>query len=154
VHYQAFDPASTKMIQAVAAQLQEVGVTLELKGATNFGEYVSDLMSLKYAGSVLNATGGLAAYLDAQFAYLPGAVLNPFGVDDPNILSAYNAVAAASKDDADAAAHAFTKVLVDEAVTLPVAQIDIILMFNDGVKGLEFQDGSTMPTPITSWHSN
>lgn len=153
VQYQSFDAPSTKLVQAMAAQLAAVGVTLQLKGDSNFGEYVTDLLSKKYAASVLNGTGGLHSWLDAQFAYLPGAVLNPFGVSDPKIIAAFNAIAAAPPAESGPPAKAFTKVLVDEAVTLPVARIDAIFMYNKKVQGFQFQDGSTNPTSIISWSS-
>jgi peptide/nickel transport system substrate-binding protein len=152
--YQSFDAASTKMIQAVAAQLQAVGVTLQLKGDANFGEYVNDLLSKKYAASVLNASGGNFEYFDAQFAYLPQAVLNPFGISDPKIVSGYNAIAAAPAAASGPAAQAFVKYLVDNAIALPIANVDAIFMINKKIKGFSFEKGTTNATPIISWSSN
>jgi peptide/nickel transport system substrate-binding protein len=150
VNYTSFDPSSTKMIQAVAAQWAEIGVTLELKANTNFGEWVGDLVSKNFAGTVL-ATGGQPQYLDAEFAWLPTSIMNVFQVTDAGIPEAFNTLATASADDSGAAAQAFQKVVVDSALAVPIAQFDAIAFHDTDLKGVVFAPGIAAISSIVTW---
>ncbi|GAA1001808.1 ABC transporter substrate-binding protein [Subtercola frigoramans] len=151
VNYQSFDPGSTKMIQAVAAQWAKIGVTLELKGNTNFGEWVGDLVSKKFPASVLNGTGGQPQYLDAEFAWLPTAIMNVFQVADPGVAEAFNTLATASPDNSGKAAQAFQKVIVDNAIAVPIVQYDATLYHGTNLKGVVFPPGFAAPSSIVTW---
>jgi peptide/nickel transport system substrate-binding protein len=151
VNYQSFDPGSTKMIQAVAAQWAEIGVTLELKGNTNFGEWVGDLVSKNFPATVLNGTGGQPQYLDAEFAWLPTSIMNVFQVSDPGIPEAFNTLATASADDSGAAARAFQKVIVDNALAVPIVQFDAYAFHDTDLKGVVFAPGIAAVSSIVTW---
>ncbi|MEO7123902.1 MAG: ABC transporter substrate-binding protein, partial [Lacisediminihabitans sp.] len=62
VNYGSFDADNTKLVQAVQEQLAAVGVTLQLTGATNFGGWVGDLVSKKFAATVLSPGSGGAEF--------------------------------------------------------------------------------------------
>lgn len=151
VNYQTFDAGSTKMVQALASQLAEVGVTLELKGDTNFGEWVSDFVSKKYSATALNATGGNYEFLNSSFSWLPTGVMNVFQVADPGMQDAYDALASASAEDSGAAAQALQKVVVDQAVTLPVSQIDSIWMYTSSLQGVSVAPGGLNVSSVLLW---
>jgi peptide/nickel transport system substrate-binding protein len=151
VNYSSFDPGSTKMIQAVAAQWAEIGVTLELKGNTTFGEWVGDLVSKNFPATVLNGTGGQPQYLDAQFAWLPTSIMNVFQVNDPGIPEAFNSLATASAEDSDQAAQAFQKVLVDSAIAVPIVQFDAIVFHDTTLDGVAFPPGIAAISSIVTW---
>lgn len=148
--YQAFNGADTKMVQAIAAQLAEVGVTVELKPTSNFGEWVGEITSLQYATTVLGAGGPL--FFTAQFGFLPKGVLNPFNVSDTKVNEAFAALSSISAAEMGPAAKTLNRVLVEEAIAMPIAQVDAIFMYDkDSVGGLDFVGESGELMPITTW---
>lgn len=152
VNYGAFDPDTTKLVQAVQAQLAEVGVTLELKAAQNFGEWVDDLVSGKYPVTILSPGAAGATYYSAQAAFLPGGLLNIFQAEDPDLTAAYNELVVASVEDRGEAAQAVTRVATEHALALPVSAVSTIVLYNsDKIDGVEFIDGIASPTWVTLW---
>ncbi|WP_461173352.1 ABC transporter substrate-binding protein [Arthrobacter sp. Z1-9] len=148
--YQSFNGADTKMVQAIAAQLGQIGVKVELKPAANFGEWVGDLNSLNNGATVLGAGGPL--YLTSQFGFMPNGVLNPFKVENQAVGEAFNQLSTATEDQIGNRAKDLSKVLVEEAIAMPIAQVDAIFMFNkDKVTGLEYIGESGELLPITAW---
>src|SRR5690606_23475720 len=148
-----FDQENTKLVQAVQAQLAEVGVTLELKAATNFGGWVDDLVSQQYGATVLSPGAGGSIYFIAQSTFMPGGILNIFGAENSDVTAAYNAFAVASANEADAAAQAITEAAVEHALALPVAANSTIVIFDKKLQGVEFTTGSGLPTFVTAWTS-
>ncbi|KQV07250.1 ABC transporter substrate-binding protein [Leifsonia sp. Root112D2] len=150
VFYQSFSAADTKMIQAVSSQLGDIGVKLQLKPNANFGDWVNDLVGGKFGATVLGGGGG-PQYINTAFGFLPTGVMNSFKVVDPAVVSAYDTLAAASGDQVGSAAKAVTKVLVDNADALPIAQTDAIYMFNTKVSGVQFVGQTGDLTSIIDW---
>ena len=153
VNYGTFDQENTKLVQAVQSQLADVGVTLDLKGATNFGGWVQDLVSKQYAGTVLSPGAGGSAYFMVSSTFMPGGIMNLFGAEDPEMTTAFNALAVASPEDRPAAAQATTEVAVDDALSLPISTASTIVLYSDKVQGVEFTKGSGLPTFVTDWTS-
>lgn len=148
--YLGFSPTDTTIAQAVASQLAEVGVTLDLKSEPDFGSWVNDLVSGNYAATLLTGDGS-QMYINAQFAFTPNAVMNQFGVSDPALNDAFQALATATPDQIGAAAQAVNKVIVDEALALPIAANQSIIIFN-GDKVTPYYLGSTGElAPIETW---
>jgi peptide/nickel transport system substrate-binding protein len=144
VNYGTFDQENTKLVQAVQSQLAEVGVTLELKAATNFGGWVQDLVSKKYVATVLSPGAGGSAYFITSSTFMPGGIMNLFGAEDPEMTSAFNALAVASPQDRSDAAQATTKVAVDNALSLPISTGSTIVLYSKKLQGVEF---------VTDWTS-
>lgn len=153
VNYGSFDADNTKLIQAVQDQLAKVGVTLQLTAATNFGGWVSDLVSKKYAATVLSPGSGGPEFTFAQSAYLPGGIMNIFGAQDADLSAAYSELASASQSDHDAAAQKVTDVAVDHALSLPISAVNTTILYNTKLQGLAFKKGTGVPTYVTAWTS-
>jgi peptide/nickel transport system substrate-binding protein len=154
VNYGAFDQENTKLVQAVQSQLAEVGVTLELKSATNFGGWVEDLVSKTNAATVLSPGSGGSAYYSVSSAFMPGGIMNIFGAEDAEMTAAFGQLSVASPDDRAAAAQATTDAAVKNALALPIAYANTIVLYNKSLKGVEFTRGSGLPTFVTDWTTN
>jgi peptide/nickel transport system substrate-binding protein len=150
VNYGSFDPDNTKLIQAVQAQLAQVGVTLELQGATNFGGWVNDLLSKKFAATVLSPGSGGSEYFMAGSAFVPGGLMNLFNCEDPQMTTAFNAFLTASGADSASAAQAVNKVAVDNALALPVSSGNTIILYSPKIQNMKWIPGGVL-MPITSW---
>lgn len=153
VNYGSFNAESTKMVQAVQSQLSNVGITLQLTADTNFGGWVNDFVSKKFAATVLSPGAGGNAYFLTQSTFMPGGIMNLFGVEDADVTKAYNALISASQSDKAAAAHKTTKVAVDKALALPISAVDTIAMYNKKLQGVSFIPNSGVTTYITTWTS-
>ncbi|MFC4505240.1 MULTISPECIES: ABC transporter substrate-binding protein [Streptomyces] len=152
VNYGSFDPSTTKMVQAVQAQLAEVGVKLKLRAATNFGAWINDLLSKKYAATVLSpGTGGEPNFYAQQAGFTKTGIMNLFGVTDPDVDAAYARLAKSDAKSSGAAAKDLTDVIVRKALALPVSGTDTIALYNTKLQGVQFPEGSAQLTSNTMW---
>ena len=153
VNYGTFDQENTKLVQAVQSQLADVGVTLELKAATNFGGWVQDLVSKKYAATVLSPGAAGSAYFITSSTFMPGGIMNLFGAEDPDMTKAFNELSVAAPEERAAAAQSTTQVAVDNALSLPISTASTIVLYSNKLQGVEFTKGSGLPTFVTDWTS-
>jgi ABC-type transport system substrate-binding protein len=128
--------ATEAVMQTLASQLSDVGVTLELKPNPDITSYVPDLTSKQYAASSLTFAGQ-PQFINVAQCWLPTSVLNPFGVSDPAFTSLYQQAAAASGDDAETLMKQTMATVVEDAYTLPVVQSDVIYFAREGLDGIE-----------------
>jgi peptide/nickel transport system substrate-binding protein len=151
-NYGAFDPDTVKLVQAVQAQLAEVGVTLELKSSQNFGEWVDDLVSGQYAAMVLSPGAGGAEFFVAQSSFLPGGILNIFQAEDPELTAAFNELLVAPVEERGSAAQEVNRIATEHALALPIAGVSTVVLYNsDKIDGVEFIQGAAIPTNVTFW---
>lgn len=152
VNYGSFDPDNTKLVQAVQAQLAQVGVTLQLKADSNFGGWVSDLVSKKFAATILSPGAGGSEYFIASSTFMPGGIMNIFGAQDSQLSEAFNALSAASTAGRTAAAQKVNDIAVQDALALPVSASSTIVLYSTAVQGVRFIPGGYL-TPVTAWTS-
>ncbi|GGL04120.1 ABC transporter substrate-binding protein [Streptomyces flaveus] len=152
VNYGSFDPSTTKMVQAVQDQLGKVGVTLKLKAAANFGGWINDLLSKKYAATVLSpGSGGDTNFYAQQAPFTKTGLMNLFGATDPDFDAAYAKLAKSDAKSSGAAAKDLTDVIVRKALALPVSGTDTIVMHNSKLRGVQFPEGGAQLTSNTMW---
>ncbi|MER5225445.1 ABC transporter substrate-binding protein [Streptomyces flaveus] len=152
VNYGSFDPSTTKMVQAVQDQLAKVGVTLKLKAAANFGGWINDLLTKKYAATVLSpGSGGDTNFYAQQAPFTKTGLMNLFGATDPDFEAAYAKLAKSDPQSSGAAAKDLTDVIVRKALALPVAGTDTIVMHNSKLRGVQFPEGGAQLTSNTMW---
>ncbi|WP_432194292.1 ABC transporter substrate-binding protein [Streptomyces sp. bgisy027] len=152
VNYGSFDPSTTKMVQAVQDQLAKVGVTLKLRAATNFGGWINDLLSKKYAATVLSpGQGGDANFYAQQPGFTKTGIMNIFGVADPDVDAAYARLAKSNPQSSGEAAKDLTDVITQNALALPVSGTDTIIMFNSKLRGVQFPEGGAQLNSNTVW---
>jgi peptide/nickel transport system substrate-binding protein len=152
VNYGSFDPDSTKLVQAVQAELAQVGVTLQLRADSNFGGWVSDLVSKKFAATILSPGAGGSEYYVASSAFMPGGIMNIFGAADPQLSTAFGALSAASQAQEPAAAQKVTDIAVRDALALPVSASSTIVLYTPSLHGVQFIPGGYL-APVTAWTS-
>ena len=146
VHYFAVGQTEAVM-QAVADQLKDVGVSLELTPNPDLTSYVADLYSLKFAATGLTF-GGQPQFVNVTQSFLPTSGLNPFGVDDPEFVQQFQQAAAAGEEDIEAAMRATMAPLVEQAYTLPVVQSDAIFFAREGLEGIEMNPQGSRVNPL------
>ena len=148
--YLGYSPTDTKIAEAVAAQLAKVGVTMQLKSEPDFGTWVNDLVANKYGATLLTGDGS-QMYINAQFGFTQNAVMNQFGVVNPDVNSAFETLAKATPDQIGPAAQALNSVIVKQALALPIATNDSIVIFNS-TKVKPYYLGSTGElAPLEAW---
>ncbi|MET8080354.1 ABC transporter substrate-binding protein [Streptomyces sp. NPDC005303] len=154
VNYGSFDPLTTKMLQAVQDQLAKVGVTLKLKAAANFGGWINDLLSKKYAATVLSpGQGGGENFYAQQSGFTKTGIMNVFGVGDNDVDAAFTRLAKSDPQSSGAAAKELTDVIVRKALALPVSATDTIAMYNNKLRGVKFGVGTAQLTSNVTWTS-
>ncbi|WP_328505254.1 ABC transporter substrate-binding protein [Streptomyces sp. NBC_00391] len=152
VNYGSFDPSTAKMVQAVQGQLAKVGVKLKLRAATNFGGWINDLLTKKYAATVLSpGTGGEPNFYAQQPPFTKTGIMNLFGVADPEVEAAYARLAGSDPKSSVAASKDLTDVIVRKALALPISGTDTIAMYNSKLRGVKFPEGGAQLTSNTLW---
>lgn len=152
VNYGSFDPSTTKMVQAVQGQLAQVGVTLKLTGAANFGGWINDLLTKKFAATVLSpGVGGGSNFYVQQPGFSKAGIMNLFGVQDADVDAAFTKLATSGPEESGPAAQGLTDVIVRKALSLPVSGVDLIVLYNKRLQGVQFNPGSALPTLVTAW---
>lgn len=144
--YAAFEPTTTKVVQAFAQQLSQVGVTVNLTGASNFSELVSDLGKGTYSGLSLQ-WGGQTQYSNTNELFTTSASVNPYkntvqGLD--KAFQEYNTSADAGRT---AAAHAVEKILVQQAVSVPIVQQQNLWISSPKLKGFKLDPTGVSNSP-------
>ena len=134
IMYTAFEPTTTKLIQAVADQLSKVGITVQLKADADFAALGADLGSKQYAGVSLT-WGGQTQFVNTNELWQKASALNPLGNEVDGLASAFTSYAASTAADRESSAQAVQKVLVDQAVSVPVALVDTIWIASPKLKG-------------------
>ncbi len=147
VVYVTFDPNLTKTVQAVAQQLSEVGVTMNLVATNNFGEFAGTLYSGQQSGFSI-PWGGQTQYSNTSQLWLAASPVNPMknaavtGLDD-----AFSAYAVADDVDRPTLGAAVEKIIVDQALTIPVAAVDSIVLFDAELSGVAILPNGNLSNP-------
>lgn len=155
VFYESYVPAEAKLAQVLASQLSKIGVTVQLKGESNFSSWVSDLFSKQFAGTVFNGGSGGGAYQSVQW-FLTNGALNPFKSTTPSVETAYQALseAKAGTPQQTTAARQVMKALVESADAVVVARTESIFAYNKTkVSGVNYIGATGVLTTITDWVS-
>lgn len=141
--------ANTHLVpQALAADLEQVGVTLELVNQAEATNYLTDMASRAYPAYGIGY-GTQPVHLMGPGLFLPSAAqFNPFGSADPELEALYQQ--AAALDDASRAEvdQAIISRLVEQAWFLPVVFVPVFFFANDDVAGIEPTNHEPIPNPV------
>lgn len=146
VVYTAFEPQTTKMVQAEAAQLAKIGVTMNLTGASDFTALNADLASLKYSGFAM-LWGGQTQFANTNQLWQANSTSNFFRNTIDGLDPAFTAYLNSSLATRDATAQSVEKVIVDQGITTPVAQFQSIWLSAPPLKGFQL-DVTGNPTNV------
>jgi peptide/nickel transport system substrate-binding protein len=139
----------SQIMQAVASDLQKVGVTLDLKVEANTNKYAADLSGGKYPAAGITY-GAQPISFEGPQLFLPNAYFfNPFHSNDPEVNKLYGKAAAASDDaargDID---RRIQERLVSQAWFVPVNFQPLIYYARPDVAGLEVTPGNPGGNPV------
>jgi peptide/nickel transport system substrate-binding protein len=119
------------VLQAIAAQLAKVGVTLEIKADPTSAQWVADLNSKQFP-----STGGQLNYL-SPYLYWKGTLggsFNPLGTQDDQINQLVSQAAAnADPNAADARWKQVFKRLTEQAWYVPVVRSQVVYLASTSV---------------------
>lgn len=149
VLYTAFEPSSTRVIQAVAQQLSKIGVTVNLTGVSNFTELNADLASKKYSGFAM-MWGGQTQFANVNQLWQMNSSSNFFRSPVDGLDPAFSAYLSSTLATRNATAQAVQKVIVDQAITLPVALVQTPWFANPKLKGFSL-DPTGNPSGPVNW---
>ncbi|GAA4168160.1 ABC transporter substrate-binding protein [Gryllotalpicola koreensis] len=147
--YNSFEPTTAKVVQAVADQLGKVGVTVKLTGASNFSELGTDLSSNKFSALSLG-WGGQTQFVNTNQLWVQGASVNPYNNTVPGLPAAFSAYTSSTDADRNAKAQAVQKIIVDQAVSIPVVQSKGLWFASSKLKGFKL-DPTGNPNNAADW---
>ncbi|HEY8548098.1 MAG TPA: ABC transporter substrate-binding protein, partial [Acidimicrobiales bacterium] len=133
---------STTVVEAIAGQLEEVGVSVEIVPASPSG-LSHDLLEGTHAAVYL-PWGMTDTYIDAQFLLNPESAYNPTGASDPEMLALVDEGAAQQPEERDATYRELSARIVEQAWYLPLYVADAIYLV-----GPDVEDVTLTPHVIT-----
>jgi len=141
--------------QAIASDLQKVGVTLTLSEATNGAAYISDATSKHYP-VIAMYYGGLPMTLETATLLEPDAEpFNPFHSTDATMLALAQQAGQASSEAAQAQTYQkLQQRVVNVAWFLPVLRSDEIMVANPKLRGLTIGPGNILPNAADWYPAN
>ncbi len=125
-----FVPSAVKIGQAIAAELAQVGITVNITVATTFPEYAKDGRSGAFSAVIYPSPGLTGMSNSYSVLYSPAGVINPQAITLPDVDASADAAAAASTDASQAAWAATNKIAVDQAYSVPITS-DPTIIFHD-----------------------
>jgi peptide/nickel transport system substrate-binding protein len=100
--------------QAIAAQLQQIGIHVDLTDDGTFNQYVADLVGGKFP-AIQIAYGGLPMFIEGPSLYLRDGVFNPLHASDSQIESWWSQAAGARASVRTALYHKIEHRLITQA---------------------------------------
>jgi peptide/nickel transport system substrate-binding protein len=138
LEYAALEAQTQEMVQAFAQQMSAIGVTVTLKAEPTITALASDLSSSKYSAVSLE-WGGQPMFLQVGECWLPTSVLNPFHAATPDFITQFNAATGAPASEVSADMAKLAAVTVQDAYTVPIAEIQSVEFARSGLQGLPTQ---------------
>lgn len=141
-------PAKTELTQAVASYLSEVGITLEVVTASTGADFVREIGTKTFALVAQELPTEAPAWFFYTASMRPGAFFNFTGWDIPELTELTSEAASAAEFDWTA----FTELVTEQAVYVPIYKRDTIYYVSPGVEGVVIAQGSGGFPLVTDWH--
>ena len=125
-----------KVTEAIAGQLQGVGVKLQITTKANPNDYVVTMLSKKYPAAVIGYGLANMSTLYAGFVN-PAGPFNPFQYDDKTLDGLYGQYFVAPDSASAAAQQAINARLVDQAWTVALVGAPLSYYTVKGITGLD-----------------
>lgn len=125
-----------KLTEAVAGQLSEIGVTLEITSKPGVPDYFTAMVSGEYSAAVIGY--GLANMNTLYAGFVnPVGPFNMFGTVDPELDALYQQYWTADEESGIALQEQINARLVDQAWTIPVVGAPLSYYMAPGLTGLD-----------------
>jgi peptide/nickel transport system substrate-binding protein len=121
--------------QAMAGQLAQIGVKLDLDTKTDVGDYFGNFLGGKFPAATI-AFGRLPAVVNYQLLYGPTALFNPLKAASTDLSRLYYKLIAAPGPQAAAIARQMQQLLVEQAWFVPVVATPLVVLYRPGVAGV------------------
>ncbi|MYW91696.1 hypothetical protein G3I59_14060 [Amycolatopsis rubida] len=139
--------SSNLVVQAIADDLKQVGVTLELTNDADTTKYQQDMRSKKW-GAFGIAFGSLTTHQMAQVLLRPGGFYNPFDSDDPGLTARYAEAAAAPPDQRAQLDRQIISRVVDQGWFVTVTFSPLFYFSRAGVTNVRVSPGEPVANPV------
>ena len=123
------------LADALAGQLEKVGITMKPSITTSVGAYFQALTSGNYPAATLSF-GRLPAAFDYDQLWGPVASFNPFKSASPQLATLDGQLSAASAVQAPAIARQMQAYLVQQAWFVPVVATPLVVLYGQQVTGV------------------
>lgn len=125
-----------KVTQAIAGQLKEVGVNLEITTKPAAGDYFASMIGAEFPAAAIGYGLATMGSLHAGFVN-PAGPFNFFKTDDPKLTALYDDYFAADTEQGPAIEKQINAYLVDQAWALPVVGSPLSYYLVGGLDGLD-----------------
>lgn len=132
--------------QAIAAQLAEVGITLELDEREING-YVGGVFGAEAPAAVLGL-GSPPVYIGATVALMPTSPFNPFKTEDAELMDLYQQAAAAGPDERPAIDQQIVARVQELAWFAPVTFTPVYVYGAPELGGIEMNERNRLQNPV------
>ena len=134
------------MTQAIAGQLEQVGIKLKTTSVSNAAQYTGRLFGAKYPAAIVGY-GSQPMYLEGPGLYLPNAAFNPFRSSDPQLTALYGRLAGATQDQIGPLSRKIQQRLVDLAWFAPVGLAPLVYYADKSVDPSSVKTSPQAPIP-------
>jgi peptide/nickel transport system substrate-binding protein len=132
--------------QAIAAQLAEVGITLELDEREING-YVTGVFGAEAPAAVLGL-GSPPLFISATVALMPTSPFNPFKTEDAELMDLYQQAAAAAPDERAAIDQQIVARVQELAWFAPVTYTPVYVYGAPELGGIEMNERNRLQNPV------
>lgn len=140
-----FPQRDNDFVQAVAAYLADIGVTMNIASLSG---HAPDAATLRQHSAFVNGFGGQGSFSDSKTLFLSkGTVFNAFSSEDAELTSLWEQ-AAAKTDAAERKAgfQALSRAVTEKAWFLPTTAVNAVAYYReDALKDIKFTPGVTVP---------
>ncbi|MCB1280816.1 MAG: hypothetical protein KDB18_04775 [Salinibacterium sp.] len=140
-------PGIKAAAEAVASYWAAVGVTANIVVPSSMAEMVPMLMDGQVQAMMFQY-GSRPMLSFAEEVFEKNSVFNPFGNVDPEIDSLMDTMATSSEDEAEVAAKALQKRILEIAWFAPIAYVDKVVISRPGLVGGEMNAAYLNPVPV------
>lgn len=140
-----FPQRDNDFVQAVAAYLADVGVTMNI---ASLAGHAPDAATLRQHSAFVNGFGGQGSFSDSKTLFLSkGTVFNAFSSEDAELTRLWEE-AAAKSDPAERKTgfQKLSRAITDKAWFLPTTAVNAVAYYReDALKDIKFTPGVTVP---------
>lgn len=139
--------SSNVLVQAVADQLKQVGIRLELTNDAQAPKFLQDVASRKWPAYAI-AFGSISVYQMGKVLFLPGGLYNPFNSADPQLTAWYNEAAASSAAQRAALDQQIIGRLVQQGWFVPIVFSPLVYVTRSTVQNVRVSPGEPLADPV------
>jgi len=136
------------MTQAIAGQLAEVGITLNMESIADANEWSTRMASGEFPAAWIGF-GSLPLFVEGPGLFLPSAFFNAFKSEDAELTALFGQLVVAAPEDVEEVSEQLEARIVELAWFAPVAWTPLGNYWTDKVDSTEFE-ATTGLSPIAS----